>query len=74
MRMGDPMDSRLAGVTLPQEALRSRRTMNPGPPIDGCAADPVDSFVLTALAHSLSLHDQRKSVSGPTLTQEEVYP
>jgi hypothetical protein len=72
MRMGDRMDSRLAGVTLPAKALRCHRAMNPGPSIDACTIGLVDSLVLTPLAHSISLHDQCKCVSGPTLTKEEV--
>ena len=68
--MGDRMDSRVAGVTLPAEALRCHRAMNAALPIGQCVAGPVDSSVLTLLAHSLSLHDQSKCVSVLTLIRK----
>jgi len=73
MRMGDRMDTRLAGVTLLTEALRCQRVLSAPLPIAQFVPRPVDSLALTRLAHSLSLHAQRKCVSVPTLTQEEVY-
>jgi hypothetical protein len=73
MRMGDRMESRLAGIALLVAVLRGQRAMSLALPIHGWAAGPAGSLVLTKLAHTLSAHEQRKCVSGPTLTNEEVY-